>query len=84
MGWEFGQKGHRDAAAWCTVDLESTGVGADELLQAQNKKVANRGSAVYLPWDRARGSFLLHRLLRVCGQGCGQNFGCLEVLQACT
>ena len=60
----FAQRGHRDAAAWSSVDLESTAnAGADELLRAQNRKVANRGSAVDLPLDRARGSFLLRTLL---------------------
>jgi hypothetical protein len=49
MGWAFAQKGHRDAAAWSSVNLESTAsVGVDELLRAQNKKAANRGSAVDL------------------------------------
>jgi len=50
MGWAFAQRGHRDAAAWSSVDLESrANGGADELLRAQNKKVANRGSAVDPP-----------------------------------
>ena len=69
MGGVFAKGGHRDAAAWGSVDLESVvSAGADVLLLAQNKKVANRGSAVDLPLDRARGSFHLRTLLSEGGQ----------------